>query len=946
MDQLLAAESEVAALEVVIADLLVGAGIPPDVSRPPLPHELGVDFLALDRRIVEQSEIVKALLVAGRAQAIRALGDTLLTLATADEEAGAVVALLEGWYSGVVTPETLLLVEARLQARLVDLLERIAVGAGQQTVEEIEAQGLTPGDTLSPGVRDEITRRARQAAVETAQSALRGMRDTVERDSGALTRTPAQLIEVAIRGAADLSTTPLLGVAEQVVTATQAAARVAVQSGVGGDVRVYASELLDRKTCRPCSTVDGRNYPSMEAARLDYPNGQYVGCDGGPRCRGTLVVVSAAESPATRLSEPREFFHLPGKHNQQAHGRGGSGGALHRVEAEAWAADSTLPGPFYHGTTSGSARDAILASGFSDAETPRVGNPLGAGVYVTRNRRMALGYAKDDESKVIEARVKVSRVASQADMMALNFRSRPADQDVGDFVTEQLRARGFEAVDYELLGEVVVFSAAALRPVVPDVLASAVVAFHLPGKHNQRSHGRGGSGPALEGEAAAVALRDWTGRVTGGATDSGGWTSDVAVAAGLRRAFLPLATGRTEGDDRNLPDWEPAPHEVALPRRYSALREDGPRQQVRLYRGTSQVTPAVLGRAEGRTIEDFDLDRSEDVPDDLAVNVLSSWTVDPSVAATFGNVLEADVEVRDVVMFLDRGGSAHGGSYAEAEAIVFTPTPTRRVVKRGLPALKPEVAASGIEAFHLPGKHDQQAHGRGGSDGEVFEGQLRLPADYPPPPEPERVEWPGIGGHYTWPDAEDPADRAALFWSENMDNMSGTKTAMRNISAGRAWDDGLAAPFEYERTEGDYKGKHWKQDVHYTAHHLLSRMSAEEPVARGVWLDRGMRVTNAEEVFAPGTEFSHDVSSFSTLGGDVANAYADRQDLPGQSVIMSIPAGRPVRATHLKDDPETLPEQWATEVLVQGRFRVATAEWEDSPDMQDGQLLRVTVEPV
>lgn len=70
-------------------------------------------------------------------------------------------------------------------------------------------------------------------------------------------------------------------------------------AGVARPARIYASELLDRSTCGPCSLVDGREYASEAAARLDYPHGVYRACEGGARCRGTLVFVWSTEEPAT-----------------------------------------------------------------------------------------------------------------------------------------------------------------------------------------------------------------------------------------------------------------------------------------------------------------------------------------------------------------------------------------------------------------------------------------------------------------------------------------------------------------------------------------------------------------------------------------------------------------------------------------------------------------------
>ena len=52
---------------------------------------------------------------------------------------------------------------------------------------------------------------------------------------------------------------------------------------------IWASEILDGATCQNCRAVDGKEYATMAEARADYPNGPYTRCDGGARCRGTLV---------------------------------------------------------------------------------------------------------------------------------------------------------------------------------------------------------------------------------------------------------------------------------------------------------------------------------------------------------------------------------------------------------------------------------------------------------------------------------------------------------------------------------------------------------------------------------------------------------------------------------------------------------------------------------
>lgn len=65
----------------------------------------------------------------------------------------------------------------------------------------------------------------------------------------------------------------------------------AAQNYAGEFLVAYASEIMDKATCGSCSSVDGRRYDTLEEAEEDYPFGIYVKCQGGSRCRGTLVVV-------------------------------------------------------------------------------------------------------------------------------------------------------------------------------------------------------------------------------------------------------------------------------------------------------------------------------------------------------------------------------------------------------------------------------------------------------------------------------------------------------------------------------------------------------------------------------------------------------------------------------------------------------------------------------
>lgn len=60
---------------------------------------------------------------------------------------------------------------------------------------------------------------------------------------------------------------------------------------------LYGNEVMDGRTCKPCRRIDGKwlgntdDPHTVEVVNMVYPNGGYVECEGGPRCRGTIVGV-------------------------------------------------------------------------------------------------------------------------------------------------------------------------------------------------------------------------------------------------------------------------------------------------------------------------------------------------------------------------------------------------------------------------------------------------------------------------------------------------------------------------------------------------------------------------------------------------------------------------------------------------------------------------------
>lgn len=89
------------------------------------------------------------------------------------------------------------------------------------------------------------------------------------------------------------------------------AGRVDAANAIGPSA-IWASELLDGATCPACAVIDGQEYDTVEDAREDYPLGGYRLCDGGPRCRGTLVFEYGPGDHPPEDPPPSVLDDLPG----------------------------------------------------------------------------------------------------------------------------------------------------------------------------------------------------------------------------------------------------------------------------------------------------------------------------------------------------------------------------------------------------------------------------------------------------------------------------------------------------------------------------------------------------------------------------------------------------------------------------------------------------------
>jgi len=180
---------------------------------------------------------------------------------------------------------------ALLTARMI----RYAREAGEAQQAEAEAQGVDVPEwslddeaVVAAAFRDRIRQVARTTARLTgANLVASGVRRAMRLfGSGSPDQVAAQVDEHL----ADLSDAPVREAIGGAMSAAQNEGRMAVLQAAP-TARYIASEILDKNGCPDCRKVDGTVYESLPDARKAYPSGGYVDCEGGSRCRGTLVAV-------------------------------------------------------------------------------------------------------------------------------------------------------------------------------------------------------------------------------------------------------------------------------------------------------------------------------------------------------------------------------------------------------------------------------------------------------------------------------------------------------------------------------------------------------------------------------------------------------------------------------------------------------------------------------
>lgn len=298
-------ELEVSLLEAeaqLLEELIASGILPPDARREPTAHELraGVKFADLNRivlsaaaELLRQTETVRAATLAGLAA---------LNMPADPYEAAQVLDALADPSRPTSLPGLSKVID-EVARQVEDQLIATAEAGAVEAIAEAKRQGI-PDDLIAIPDLEAVQPAAATHARRVAAVPARKLLEVAAQAGGiAATRpraTGSGVLSSAIQGAQDASIAAVEDTARQGANVAHGLGRAAGQAALPAPAEVYASELLDNNTCGPCAEVDGRTYVDLEAALVDYPGaGGYVGCDGGSRCRGTLVLVHEREDEAT-----------------------------------------------------------------------------------------------------------------------------------------------------------------------------------------------------------------------------------------------------------------------------------------------------------------------------------------------------------------------------------------------------------------------------------------------------------------------------------------------------------------------------------------------------------------------------------------------------------------------------------------------------------------------
>ncbi len=279
----------------------------PDSSRPLSPVEVaaGVKFGLIDARIDTVAERLLAMTDPARDHILRALAGL-----DREESTAALQAAITEWAAPFGQPipgleEEVRAAADRISAELEQVWPQAAGEVRDEAVHQRASSVPSEGPLLSPGMILAIGAAALGIVTHRATRVLGVAQQTIHSTTE---HTPSGAVRQAVNAARTVDPAGTRDLARQAVHQVQSAARSAQADAPGMPpiASVYASEILDHKTCDPCKGWDGVDFATLDDAHTVYRDaGGNRNCLGGLRCRGTLVFVFDTEQAPTLQVENR-----------------------------------------------------------------------------------------------------------------------------------------------------------------------------------------------------------------------------------------------------------------------------------------------------------------------------------------------------------------------------------------------------------------------------------------------------------------------------------------------------------------------------------------------------------------------------------------------------------------------------------------------------------------
>ncbi|AYD81499.1 head maturation protease [Arthrobacter phage KBurrousTX] len=280
------------------AEIAAGENVPAAV-RPLLPHEAAakVRFGDIEKLTNDAVDEAAAVLDGLREVIVGSVVAEMLGDADSVTPTDATRAIAQ---LNAAQPKPVQEAVAKTAMALQGILAQVAAGAAGIVVGEAARQGVNVKGFTPTAVADEVFKLPAAAAALHPWQRITGKLQTVFTNPSGLFRDSIPREEIT----RELDKIPVAGsvdMAKQAVHAAHGLGRNEAAQDLNPS-EIFASEIMDGNTCKFCKEIDGHEYQSLEDALTDYPHGGYRLCEGGTRCRGTLVYMY--DEPATPRDDP------------------------------------------------------------------------------------------------------------------------------------------------------------------------------------------------------------------------------------------------------------------------------------------------------------------------------------------------------------------------------------------------------------------------------------------------------------------------------------------------------------------------------------------------------------------------------------------------------------------------------------------------------------------